>query len=122
MDGVFACEIVGEPGKLFGAEIAHAAGLEVDHVDQADEMHALMIEGVPALALGLLAVTFQVGLAIILVDHVVFAGDIMNIEFRRTDDLVGVVEFLGLDRWEISPVWIMKAGFCGAALTLAIAS
>ena len=41
-----------QPGELVGAEIAHAAGLEVDDIDQGDEMHAVGVEGVPAGALG----------------------------------------------------------------------
>jgi hypothetical protein len=36
--------------------------------------------------------------------------------------LVGVVELLVLDSCETSPVWMMKSGWIGSALTFAIAS
>ena len=47
-----ALEVVLEPFELLGAEIAEAAGLEVDDVDEADEVHAAGVEGIPAGALG----------------------------------------------------------------------
>ena len=50
--GGLAFEVLGEPGELLVAERAHAAGLEVGDVDEADEMHAVLVEGVPAGALG----------------------------------------------------------------------
>src|SRR5580692_7598232 len=40
----FALQIVGEPGKLFRAQCAHAACLEVCHIYEADEMHAVLVE------------------------------------------------------------------------------
>ena len=48
-------EIGFHPGELFGAQGAQAARLELQHVDQADEMHAGMIEAVVALVAGRLA-------------------------------------------------------------------
>ena len=48
--------IIFEPLELLGAELAQAAGLQVHHVDQADEVHAFVIEAVPAVALRALAV------------------------------------------------------------------
>ena len=39
-----------EPGKLLGSEVAQATGLEVHYVYQADEMRAFLIEAVPAIA------------------------------------------------------------------------
>ena len=50
--GALALQIVGEPRELLGAEIAHAARLQIDDIDEADEMHAAMVEGIPAFALG----------------------------------------------------------------------
>ena len=41
-------QIVLQPGQLIGAKRAKAAGLELHHIDQADEMHALVIEAVIA--------------------------------------------------------------------------
>src|SRR5262249_3013129 len=71
------------------------AGLEVDHVDEADEVHAVLVEAVPAGALRVLAVTLAVELDL-LVDDVVFARHVMHGEARGADDLVGVVELLRL--------------------------
>src|ERR1700677_5069691 len=50
-----AFQIVRQPGELFGAEIAETTGLQIDDVDEADEMHACLIEGIPAGAARLLA-------------------------------------------------------------------
>src|SRR5258708_3288499 len=55
-------EVVLEPFELLSAEIAEAAGLEVDHVDEADEMHAIGVERVVAWALCPLAITLLVEL------------------------------------------------------------
>ena len=53
-------EVVLEPFKLFGAEIAEAAALEVHHIDEADEVHAAGVERIPAGTLGALAVALLV--------------------------------------------------------------
>ena len=39
-----------QPVELLGAEVAEAAGLEVLHVVEADEVHALLVEAILALA------------------------------------------------------------------------
>ena len=39
-----ALQVVFEPFELIGAEIAEAAGLEIDDVDEADEVHAVGVE------------------------------------------------------------------------------
>ena len=44
-----------QPRQLIGAETAQAVGLEVHHIDQADKMHALVIEAVIAAIIGRLA-------------------------------------------------------------------
>src|SRR4029079_13600804 len=88
----FALEIVGEPGELLGAEIAEAAGLEVDDVDEADEMHAAGIEGIVAGALGALAVALLVELDL-LVEEIVLAGHVMHVKLRLRNDAVGIIEF-----------------------------
>ena len=72
-------QIVLEPGELLGAEIAEAAGLEVDDVDEADEVHAAGVEGIPAGALGAAAVALAIELDL-LVDEVVLAGHVMHVE------------------------------------------
>src|SRR5580698_9462530 len=40
-----------KPGELFGAKIAETTGLEIDDVDEADEVDAVIVEAVPAPAL-----------------------------------------------------------------------
>ena len=89
--GRAALEVVLEPGELLVAEIAEAAGLEVDDVDQADEVHAVGVEAVPAGALGAAAVALEVELAV-LVEDVVLARHVVHVEPRLRDDAVGVVE------------------------------
>ena len=62
------------------------------HVDQADEVHAVGVEAVPAGALGALAVAFAIELRV-LVEDVVLAGHVVHVEPGLRDDAVGVVEF-----------------------------
>ena len=94
--GALALEIIGEPGELLVAEIAHAAGLEVDHVDETDEVHAALIERVPAGAARAFAVALQVGLAGPLVDHIVLARHVVSIELQLGEGLSRIIEFLRL--------------------------
>src|ERR1700722_1934117 len=89
-------QIVGEPGELVGAEIAHAARFEIDDIDEADEMDAGLVEGIPARALGAFAITVEIGFPLGLVDDVMFARHVVNVEPGLADDLIGVVELLGL--------------------------
>ena len=49
-----AVQILLQPVELRLAEFAHA--LELHHVDQADEVHAFVVEAVPAVSLGAFAV------------------------------------------------------------------
>ena len=88
-----ASQIVLQPLELFVPQIAQAAGLEVLHIVQTDEMHALLVEAVVALA-GPLGESLEEGLAI-LVEHIVLARHIMRIEPGAPDDLLGGVELLG---------------------------
>src|SRR5580693_2914133 len=80
-----------EPSELLGAEVAEPAGLEIDDIDQADEMHAVGIEAVPAGALAAAAVTLTIELAV-LVEEVVLARDVMHVEAGLRNDAVGIVE------------------------------
>src|SRR5581483_8818790 len=82
-----------QPLELLGAKIAKTAGFQVDDIDQADEMHAVGVEAVPAGALGALAVAFLVEF-LVRIEEIVFAGHVMHIELRLRDDPVGVVELL----------------------------
>jgi hypothetical protein len=59
-------------------------------------VNAVLVERVPAGALGALAVALHVGLTGSLVDHVMLAGDIVALETELADHLGGIVEFLVL--------------------------
>src|SRR5450759_1362635 len=87
----FSLEIVLQPFQLLGAEIAEAAGLEVHHIDEADEVDAASVERVPAGAPGALAVAFLVELDLF-IDEIVFARHVMHVEPGLRDDAFGVVE------------------------------
>jgi hypothetical protein len=62
----------------FGADRAEAAGFEVHHIDQADEVNAVLVEAVPAVSVATPAVAVEEILAI-LIQHVVLAGDKENV-------------------------------------------
>ena len=85
-------QVVREPRELLSAEIAEPAGLEIDDIDQADEMHAVGVEAVPAGALGAAAVALAIELDL-LVDEIVLARHVVHVEPRLRDDALGVVEF-----------------------------
>src|SRR5712671_1907514 len=91
-----ALEIIGEPGELLVAEIAHAAGLQVDDVDETDEVHAALVERVPAGAARAFAVALEISLAGALVDDIVLAGDVVSIELQLGQGLSRIIEFLCL--------------------------
>jgi hypothetical protein len=59
-------------------------------------VHAAVIESKPAGALCVLAMAFEIDLAIVLVDNIVLAGDIMDIELGFADDSFRIVELPGL--------------------------
>ena len=52
------CEVLLQPGELFGAELAH--GVDLEGVVEADEVDALVVEAVPAVAEGAFAEAFAV--------------------------------------------------------------
>src|SRR5262249_43381006 len=87
-----ALEVALQPFELLVAEIAQAAGLEIDNVDEADEMHAVGVEAVPARAFGAATVAVAVELHA-LVEEVVLTRNVMHVEPGLRDDAVGVVEF-----------------------------
>src|SRR5258708_193499 len=72
--GGMPLESLREPFELLRAERAEPSRLQVHHVDQADKVHAALIEAVPAVALGSLAVAVSVILAAVR-QHVVLARD-----------------------------------------------
>ena len=84
--GVDAAErpqVVFQPLELLVAQKAKSAGLEVGNVDEADEVDAVLVEAVPAAALGVLAVAFEIGFASALIDDVVLAGHIVHVDDPR---------------------------------------
>src|SRR5271170_3535549 len=91
-----AFQISFEPGELLGAEIAEAAALQVDDIDEADEVNAVIIEGIPACALRALAVAIEIGLAPVFIDDVVLTGNPMRLQAGLAEYLVGIVELGGL--------------------------
>src|SRR5579864_3004950 len=70
--------IILHPFQLLASQAAQTAGLQVHDVDQSDEMNAFLIKAVPACALGVLAIAFQILLAVV-ADYVMFAGNIKDI-------------------------------------------
>ena len=68
-------DVLRQPFELFNAERAKTAGFRVDDIDEADEMHAALIEAVPAGALRALAKSLQVTLALVF-EHIVLTGDV----------------------------------------------
>jgi hypothetical protein len=115
-------EILLQPGKLGLAQVAHAAGLQLLDVDQSHEMHAVVVEAVPAVAQRALAVAGEVGRAVALIQHVVLARHVEHGQSGLLEDLVGVVELLVAGQLADVAVCRMKAGCSGRALILAIAS
>ena len=47
-----AFDVIFQPAQLLVAELSQPAGLEVKHIDQSNEMDAVLVEAVPAGALG----------------------------------------------------------------------
>ena len=91
--GRAAFDVVFEPRELLAAEIAEAAGFQIDDVDEADEVHAVGIEAVPAGALGAASVAVAIELALVFVEQVVLAGHVVHVEAGLRDDAVGIIEF-----------------------------
>jgi hypothetical protein len=82
---------------------------------------AFKLERVPAGALGVLAMAFEIGLAIVLVDNIVLAGDIKDIELGFADDPFRIVELPGLRKMG-DVAGVDQAGLTGSPFTLSIAS
>ena len=73
------------------AEIAETVALQIDHVHQPDEVHAVRVEAVPAVAIGAFTIPVQIALAVFLKD-VVFARNGIGLQFRGTQQLRAGVE------------------------------
>ena len=92
----FALEIVFEPLELLCAERAEAVFLEVDDIVERHEMHAALVERIPAAAGRALAEAREIGVARLGIEDVMLAGRVMNVELRPADELKSVVELLRL--------------------------
>src|SRR5208282_3835925 len=86
-----ALDVGFEPFELLVAEVAESARLEIDDIDEADKMHAVGVEAIPAGTLGAAPVALAIKLQF-RVEEVMLAGDVMNVEPRLRDNAVGVVE------------------------------
>src|SRR5689334_3381536 len=69
--------VVLEPGELVRTEAGEAAGLEVDDVDEGDEVDALAVEAVPAIAPRPLTMVGLVGSPAI--QPVMLAGNVVDL-------------------------------------------
>src|SRR5207247_1071357 len=85
-------EVALQPFELLVAEIPQASGLEIDNVYEADEMHAVGVEAIPARTFRTATVAVAVELHVF-VENVMFARNVMHVEPGLRDDAVGVVEF-----------------------------
>src|SRR5689334_6095341 len=88
-------DIAFEPLQLLVPQRAEAAGLEIDHIHQADKMHTVLVETVPALALEVFPVAFSEHGSVIIQD-VVFSGYEKDFLVSGLEDLVNVVKLFGL--------------------------
>ena len=84
-----------QPFQLRFAQRPQAGALQVDHIHQPDEVHAMCVEAVPAVAFGALAVAVEVALAVFL-QYVVLPGNGVDLQSGRFQKLRTVIEFLGL--------------------------
>ena len=85
--------VIFEPLELLGAERTEAACFEIHHIDQADEVRALVVKAVLALSFGIFAEAVQVLFAVV-GEHVVLAGNVENpSRFGALEDLLGRVKF-----------------------------
>src|SRR6185312_1252895 len=87
-------QIALEPFELLRPEIAQAARLQVEHVDERHEMDAALIEAVPAI-LAHLAEALEIRPAIV-DERVVLAGNEMRVELGGIEELLRRLELFGL--------------------------
>ena len=88
--------VLAEPRDLLGAERAKAARLEIEHVHEPDEMHAGVVEAVPAAALRALTVALQIRHSVVGRD-IVLAGHVENaIRLETLEHFVRCIELARL--------------------------
>ena len=81
---------------MIGAERAESTSLEIEHVDETNEMHARVVEAVPAVAFRVPAVALQVRSAVVGGD-VVFPRNVEDaIGLHTFEDFIRGVELVGL--------------------------
>src|SRR5262249_18733 len=68
-------EIFFQPVQLFGAQNTKAAFANVQHVDQANKVHAFLVKAVPTRAESVLSKALSIKRTVV-ADHVVFARDV----------------------------------------------
>ena len=84
-----AAQVLLDPIELRLPQPAHP--LKLHHVDQSNEMHTLVVEAVPAIALRSFAVSLQIQLAVV-DGSVMFARHIKHLPLRADQDLFQCVE------------------------------
>src|SRR5262245_16436009 len=93
-------DVLFHPFELVVAELGETGGFEtgreVEDVDQCDEMHASVIEAIPASAFCALAVAVQIRLAVVGVGDIMLARYYKDLLLQRLHRLIGIVEFLVL--------------------------
>src|SRR6266702_684192 len=93
--GGAAFQILFQPLQLLLSQNTQAAFFDIHDIDEPDEMHALLVEAVPARAPGPFAEAFAV-LRSVIVDDVMLARHVKDIASLATlQDLLERVEFLG---------------------------
>src|SRR5579859_3844685 len=90
-------DIVFKPFELVIAECAETAGLEVHHVDQADEVDSVLVEAVPARAFGVLGVALAEHFSVI-VENVVLSWHKENLLVGSLQNLVHGIELFGIGK------------------------
>src|SRR5262249_11994685 len=97
-----------EPFQLVSPQRPKSVGLKVHEVHEADEVHAFLVEAVPACTLRVLAKTLEIALTVV-VDIVVFARNVEDVLAgehlpdgvellwpRKMSDVAGVNQELGV--------------------------
>src|SRR5579864_5432047 len=89
-------DVILQPLQLIAPERPESSGLEIQHIHQADKMHAVLVEAVPARAARFSSKTLEELLSIV-VQHVVLSGDVEDF-FRlgAFKNLLDGVKFLRL--------------------------
>ena len=115
--------VVLEPLELLGAEVAEPAGLEVDDVDEADEVHAVAGRSCTSRRRASRCRSAR-GRPCRCPRRARRARPGRRTPARPASLMSWSASSnsSAFERWLMSPVWIMKAGCAGSALILAIAS